>query len=99
GHDQRPPALMSKPNELALFAEDGGVVLDSVELFKLWKAVEGETLVPAEARRLLIDATRRFTAASAPASSRAVKSRDVTSADRGARAPTRARTPHEPAPP
>src|ERR1700737_1109172 len=50
--DQRQPALMSNPNELALFAEDGGVVLDSVELFKLWKAVEGKTLVPAEARRL-----------------------------------------------
>ena len=97
--DQRQPALMSNPSEIALFAEDGGLVIDSVELFKLWKAIQGKTLAPAAARRRLIDATGRFTAASAPASATAITGRTVTSADRGARAPARVQTPHPPAPP
>jgi hypothetical protein len=60
---QRQPALASNPSEVETFAESGGLVIDTVELFKIWQAVDARRVDPAIARAMLTKATGRFSAA------------------------------------
>jgi len=60
---QRQPALASNPTEVETFAESGGLVIDTVELFKLWQAVDANRVDPAMAHMMLMKATGRFSAA------------------------------------
>jgi len=57
----RQSALASNPNEVQAFAESGGLVIDTVELFKLVGAVDGRLLTPADARSSVHGAAGRFT--------------------------------------
>jgi hypothetical protein len=60
--DQRPPMLESNPVELADFAEAGGLVADTTEIFRLARDVESGVLTQESARRALLDCRGRFTA-------------------------------------
>jgi hypothetical protein len=60
--DQRPAILQSNPTELASFAEGGGLVADTTEIFKLARDVENGVLTQESARRALLDCRGRFTA-------------------------------------
>jgi hypothetical protein len=59
---QRAPALASNPTEVEAFADSDGLVVDAVELFKVWKAVDAGILDSAQARAMMIEATGRFLA-------------------------------------
>jgi hypothetical protein len=61
---QRQRALASNQAEVDTFAESGGLVLDTVELFKLWQAVDAGRVDRAVARMELMRAIGRFSAAS-----------------------------------
>ena len=56
----RQPILASNPDELATFAEDDGLALDTTTLFRLWVAVESGELGALGARRLLMDSRGRI---------------------------------------
>jgi hypothetical protein len=58
---QRPPVLASKEPELAEFANDDGVAIDTTHLFRLWMAVKSGRLTAEEARSRLMQAGGRFT--------------------------------------
>ncbi|MFC4372196.1 hypothetical protein [Citricoccus nitrophenolicus] len=57
----RPKALKSNPDELALFAADNGLVVDTKWLFQLEKRCEGQVITPIEAAQALMDQTGRST--------------------------------------
>jgi hypothetical protein len=57
---QRPPVLASKEPELAEFANDDGVAIDTTHLFRLWMAVRDGRLPADEARSSLMQAPGRF---------------------------------------
>lgn len=50
----RPAVLASNPDDVAIFAEDGGLLLDTAELFRLLAKVELEEVKPRAARSLLV---------------------------------------------
>ena len=56
----RHPALGSHPAEVDLFAEDGGLIIESQYLYDLWMQVRAGEVAPEEARRRLRQATGRF---------------------------------------
>jgi hypothetical protein len=56
----RTPPLHGHPGELSGFAEDGGLVIDSGELFRLWMAVERGEMPSSIARDRLMDAAGVF---------------------------------------
>lgn len=56
----RPPALHANQPELEDFAEGGGLVIDTSDLFRLWKAVGKGTLSAKAARETLRSSTGRF---------------------------------------
>jgi hypothetical protein len=56
----RPPVLASNETELETFAADGGLVIDTADLFQMWRAVQDGSMTAAEARATLIKATGRF---------------------------------------
>lgn len=62
----RPRALASNDPEIAEFSESEppGLVIDTVELFKLWQAVGDKRVSQEEARTLLTTSTGRFEAPS-----------------------------------
>jgi hypothetical protein len=56
----RDVALRSQPDDLAAFAEDAGLVIDTRDLLRLWLAVQSSQLPPDDARHLLTDAVGLF---------------------------------------
>lgn len=56
----RPPALHANQPELEHFEQAGGLVIDTSDLFRLWKAVGKGTLSAAAARETLRSSTGRF---------------------------------------
>jgi hypothetical protein len=60
--DQRPPILESNQPELASFAEDGGLIADTTEIFRLARDVEASVLTRESARRALLECRGRFVA-------------------------------------
>lgn len=58
--DERPVPLESSPEDVDDFARDGGLVVDTRELFLLLRQVEDKTISPKEAQRLLVQATGTF---------------------------------------
>jgi len=56
----RQPVLASNEPELEEFANDGGVAIDTADLFRLWMAVRDGRLTAEEARSRLIQARGRF---------------------------------------
>jgi hypothetical protein len=58
---ERPPILDTNPEELHVFAESGGLAVDTRDLFLLAAAAERGDVTPEESRQLLINATGRFT--------------------------------------
>lgn len=56
----RPPALHANQPELEDFAEGGGLVIDTSDLFRLWKAVGKGTLSAEAAREILRSSTGRL---------------------------------------
>lgn len=56
----RPEALESNPDELALFAADNGLVIDTKWLFQLEKRCEGQVITPIEAAQALMSQTGRL---------------------------------------
>jgi hypothetical protein len=65
---ERPLTLQSNPEELQSFAEGGGLVADTTELFRLARALDLDGLPPETARKVLIDCRGRFIAANATGS-------------------------------
>jgi len=57
----RPPVLASNEAELETFAADGGVAIDTTDLFQMWRAVQDGSMTTAQARTALVLATGRFT--------------------------------------
>jgi len=57
----RPPVLAASEPELATFAEDGGLAVDTAKLFQVWMAVREDRLSANEARASLAAGTGRFT--------------------------------------
>lgn len=55
-------ALKANLTEVKEFAKDQGLVIDSVELFKLKKLVDAGTITPEDARKQLMEATGYFKA-------------------------------------
>ena len=55
--DARRPPLAGGEDDLAVFAEDGGLVIDTRDLFHLAQRVESDTTSPAAARALLHHST------------------------------------------
>jgi hypothetical protein len=58
--ESRPPVLASNEPELMEFADDGGLALDTADLFQLWMAVREGRLDRSDARRQLMEITGRF---------------------------------------
>ena len=58
--DTRPPPLVGAEDDVQVFAEDGGLVIDTRELFQLVRAVEQGRIDQAAARRLLRSSTGVF---------------------------------------
>jgi hypothetical protein len=58
--DTRRPPLAGHPEEVRTFAEGGGLVIDTRELFKLWRAVAEGSASPEDARRKLMIASGTF---------------------------------------
>jgi hypothetical protein len=56
----RSPVLASNEPELAEFANDGGTVIDTADLFRLWMAMEDGRIAAEEARSRLMQAPGRF---------------------------------------
>jgi len=56
----RPQVLASNEAELETFAIDGGLAIDTTDLFQMWQAVQDGAMSTAEARTVLIKATGRF---------------------------------------
>jgi hypothetical protein len=56
----RPPILQGNDTELRTFGEDGGVAIDTADLFRLWMTVKDGRLTSEEARLRLIQARERF---------------------------------------
>jgi len=56
----REEPLCSKPEEVTVFGEGPGIVLWTLDLFKLWRRVVSGQISPENARRLLMDARGRF---------------------------------------
>ncbi|MFT9666405.1 hypothetical protein ACMZ5F_16650 [Streptomyces rhizosphaericola] len=56
----RQKALHGKDEDVAAFGEGCGLVIDTVELFKLLSAVEGGSLTRQDAKRLLSESSGRF---------------------------------------
>jgi hypothetical protein len=64
--DSRRLVLAGSEQDLAIFAEDGGLVVDTRELFRLVRMVEADQLTAAQARTSLCGASGRYTAPQAP---------------------------------
>ena len=58
--DERPAPLASSPEDVEAFAEDGGLVIDTRELFKLLRLVQGGAVSKREAQAELVEATSRY---------------------------------------
>lgn len=58
---QRRPPLTSNPDDVESFGEDGGLVIDTVELFRLQRSVHLGTISKDAARAMLMPATGIFT--------------------------------------
>jgi hypothetical protein len=58
--DNRKPALKENPSEVKEFGKDQGLVIDTLELFKLKRAVDDGKLTKDEARTLLTSKTETF---------------------------------------
>ncbi|MFH9435681.1 hypothetical protein [Streptomyces rochei] len=56
----RQKALHGKDEDVAAFGEANGLVIDTVELFKLFIRVQEGIIAKEEARRLLVESTGRF---------------------------------------
>lgn len=56
----RPPVLASNEAELETFAANGGLAIDTADLFQLWMAVRGGSVTATQARAALVRATGRF---------------------------------------
>jgi hypothetical protein len=56
----RPPVLASNEAELETFAADGGLAIDTADLFQLWMAVREGSVTATQARAALVRATGRF---------------------------------------
>ena len=69
--EERPVPFISQPDDLAEFAESGGVVIDTRDLFKLSLATEEGALTPEDARQLLMDARGLFSLPQLPHESHA----------------------------
>ncbi|MGC4829849.1 hypothetical protein [Micromonospora arida] len=54
---RRPRPLASSPDDVTTFAKDGGLVIDTADLFRLREAVRGGTITADEARTLLREST------------------------------------------
>jgi hypothetical protein len=57
----RPPILVTNEHELGVFAEGGGLAIDTADLFRLWMAVKHQRLAAEEARSRLLQGRGRFT--------------------------------------
>lgn len=57
----RPAALASNPEEVAVFAADNGLVIDTRWLFQLEKRVDTRAMTPTEAAKALMGQTGMFT--------------------------------------
>jgi hypothetical protein len=58
--DTRQPPLLGAEDDVQVFAEDGGLVIDTRDLFQLVRAVEDGRMSRADARRLLRSSTGVF---------------------------------------
>jgi hypothetical protein len=58
--DTRQPPLLGAEDDVRVFAENGGLVIDTRELFRLVRGVQEERISPADARRMLRTATGVF---------------------------------------
>jgi hypothetical protein len=56
----RPPVLASNDAELETFAEDGGLVIDTAHLFRLWMAVRDGRIEARDVRSRLMQASGRL---------------------------------------
>ncbi len=56
----RPPVLVSNEDDLALFADDNGLAIDTTDLFRLWMAVKDGRVTSEQARPLLVGKRGRF---------------------------------------
>jgi hypothetical protein len=57
---ERPPVFASNPDELSTFSDDGGLAIDTADLFKLARNVHSGTSTTEAAVRLLIESTGRL---------------------------------------
>lgn len=64
--DKRAVPLQSSPDDVEVFAEDGGVVIDTRQLFLLARAVEAGTCTSEQAQQSLITATGIYFAPDPP---------------------------------
>jgi hypothetical protein len=53
----RPPVLSANPNEMATFAEDDGMAIDTADLLRLWLAVQAGIRSTDEVRSALVRLT------------------------------------------
>jgi hypothetical protein len=58
--DRRQPPLLGAEDDVRVFAQNGGLVVDTRELFQITRAVQEGHISPADARRLLRSATGVF---------------------------------------
>lgn len=58
--DERPPLLQGADDDIAIFTENGGVLIDTRDLFRLFRQVERAGLSQAEARSLLRNGNGRL---------------------------------------
>jgi hypothetical protein len=56
----RPPVLAANEAELETFATDGGLAIDTTDLFHMWRAVQDGSMPTAQARAALVAATGRL---------------------------------------
>jgi len=59
--DERPELLQGAHEDLAVFDESDGLLVDARDLFRLVRSVENGQVPTEAARRLLTDASGRFT--------------------------------------
>jgi hypothetical protein len=60
--DERPVPLASSPDDVEVFAENGGLVVDTRELFQLLRLTQSGQLSKEEAQKCLVSATGTFQA-------------------------------------